>query len=183
MGTPPERLGFSHANNGSTIPDTDEDGNVIYPEAQLEIENGLHQLETLLEATVDKTFDKFELFVLRNTFKVPDDLMGWIRLKHYEVCWTTKLQAPLAPLTSRAPLLESMFGPPFRCPYSRDNLRPAKEVTRNQEVESGAETGKRTERGRHCSVTLHPVEYADRKTGERCCTQRSIEPGLVILDF
>ncbi|GKZ39997.1 hypothetical protein AbraIFM66950_001855 [Aspergillus brasiliensis] len=84
LATPPERLGFSHANNGSTIPDTDEDGNVIYPEAQLEIENGLHQLETLLEATVDKTFDKFELFVLRNTFKVPDDLMGWIRLKHYE---------------------------------------------------------------------------------------------------
>ncbi|PWY89976.1 MIND kinetochore complex component Mtw1 [Aspergillus heteromorphus CBS 117.55] len=84
LSTPPERLGFGHANNGSTIPDTDDDGNVIYPEAQLEIENGLHQLETLLEATVDKTFDKFELFVLRNTFKIPDDLMGWIRLKHYE---------------------------------------------------------------------------------------------------
>ncbi|RAL16931.1 MIND complex subunit MTW1 [Aspergillus homomorphus CBS 101889] len=84
LNTPPERLGFAHAANGSTIPDTDEDGNVIYPEAQLEIENGLHQLETLLEATVDKTFDKFELFVLRNTFKVPEDLMGWIRLKHYE---------------------------------------------------------------------------------------------------
>ncbi|PYH49394.1 MIND complex subunit MTW1 [Aspergillus saccharolyticus JOP 1030-1] len=84
LNTPPERLGFAHAANGSTIPDTDEDGNVIYPEAQLEIENGLHQLETLLEATVDKTFDKFELFVLRNTFKIPEDLMGWIRLKHYE---------------------------------------------------------------------------------------------------
>lgn len=85
LSTPPERLGFAHANNGSTIPDTDEDGNVIYPEAQLEIENGLHQLETLLEATVDKAFDKFEIFVLRNIFRVPDDLMGWIRLKHYEV--------------------------------------------------------------------------------------------------
>ncbi|KAL2853362.1 Mis12 protein-domain-containing protein [Aspergillus pseudoustus] len=84
LSTPPERLGFSHANNGSTIPDTDEDGNVVYPEAQLEIENGLHQLETLLEATVDKAFDKFEIFVLRNIFRVPDDLMGWIRLKHYE---------------------------------------------------------------------------------------------------
>ncbi|KAL5342441.1 Mis12 protein-domain-containing protein [Aspergillus crustosus] len=82
--TPPERLGFAHANTGSTIPDTDEDGNVVYPEAQLEIENGLHQLETLLEATVDKAFDKFEIFVLRNIFRVPDDLMGWIRLKHYE---------------------------------------------------------------------------------------------------
>ncbi|KAL2871813.1 MIND complex subunit MTW1 [Aspergillus lucknowensis] len=84
LSTPPERLGFSHSNNGSTIPDTDEDGNVVYPEAQLEIENGLHQLETLLEATVDKAFDKFEIFVLRNIFRVPDDLMGWIRLKHYE---------------------------------------------------------------------------------------------------
>ncbi|KAI9368752.1 Mis12 protein-domain-containing protein [Aspergillus egyptiacus] len=84
LNTPPERLGFGHANNGSTIPDTDEDGNVVYPEAQLEIENGLHQLETLLEATVDKAFDKFEIFVLRNIFRVPDDLIGWIRLKHYE---------------------------------------------------------------------------------------------------
>ncbi|KKK18348.1 hypothetical protein P175DRAFT_0147174 [Aspergillus ochraceoroseus IBT 24754] len=82
--TPPERLGFGHASNSSTIPDTDEDGNVVYPEAQLEIENGLHQLETLLEATVDKAFDKFEIFVLRNIFRVPDDLAGWIRLKHYE---------------------------------------------------------------------------------------------------
>ncbi|KAL4752460.1 hypothetical protein BDW72DRAFT_68163 [Aspergillus terricola var. indicus] len=84
LSTPPERLGFAHANNGSTIPDTDEDGNVVYPEAQLEIENGLHQLETLLEATVDKAFDKFEIFVLRNIFRVPEDLMGWVRLKHYE---------------------------------------------------------------------------------------------------
>ncbi|KAL4915503.1 Mis12 protein-domain-containing protein [Aspergillus aurantiobrunneus] len=84
LSTPAERLGFAHANNGSTIPDTDEDGNVVYPEAQLEIENGLHQLETLLEATVDKAFDKFEIFVLRNIFRVPEDLMRWIRLKHYE---------------------------------------------------------------------------------------------------
>ncbi|KAA8651425.1 MIND complex subunit MTW1 [Aspergillus tanneri] len=84
LSTPPERLGFSHASNGTTIPDTDENGNVVYPEARLEIENGLHQLETLLEATVDKAFDKFEIIVLRNTFRVEEDLLGWIRLKHYE---------------------------------------------------------------------------------------------------
>ncbi|PIG84740.1 Mis12 domain protein [Aspergillus arachidicola] len=84
LSTPPERLGFSHATNGSTIPDTDEDGNVVYPEARLEIEDGLHKLETLLEATVDKAFDKFEIIVLRNSFRVDDDLLGWIRLKHYE---------------------------------------------------------------------------------------------------
>lgn len=85
LSTPPERLGFSHATNGSTIPDTDEDGNVVYPEAKLEIENGLHQLETLLESTVDKAFDKFEIVVLRNSFRVDEELLGWIRLKHYEV--------------------------------------------------------------------------------------------------
>ncbi|GAB1217923.1 hypothetical protein ATERTT37_007166 [Aspergillus terreus] len=84
LSTPPERLGFSHAANGSTIPDTDEDGNVVYPEARLEIENGLHQLETLLESTVDKAFDKFEIVVLRNTFRVDEELLGWVRLKHYE---------------------------------------------------------------------------------------------------
>ena len=85
LSTPPERLGFTHSSNGSTIPDTDEDGNVVYPEAKLEIENGLHQLETLLEATVDKAFDKFEIYVLRNILTVPEDLLPWIRLKHYEV--------------------------------------------------------------------------------------------------
>ncbi|PLB33435.1 MIND complex subunit MTW1 [Aspergillus candidus] len=84
LSTPPERLGFGHAQNGSTIPDTDEDGNVVYPEAQLEIENGLHQLETLLESTVDKAFDKFEIYLLRNILTVPEDLLGWVRLKHYE---------------------------------------------------------------------------------------------------
>ncbi|CAL5867023.1 uncharacterized protein PFLUO_LOCUS1235 [Penicillium psychrofluorescens] len=84
INTPPERLGFAHASNGSTIPDTDEDGNVVYPEAKLEIENGLHQLETLLEANVDKAFDKFEIYVLRNILTVPEDLLSSVRLKHYE---------------------------------------------------------------------------------------------------
>jgi kinetochore protein Mis12/MTW1 len=79
-------LGFAHpANNPSTIPDTDADGNIEYPEARLEIENGLHQLETLFEATVDKAFDKFEIYVLRNILTVPEDLVGWVRLAHYEV--------------------------------------------------------------------------------------------------
>lgn len=85
LSTPPERLGFSHTSNGSTIPDTDDDGNVVYPEAKLEIENGLHQMETLLESTVDKAFDKFEIYVLRNILTVPEDLINWVRLRHYEV--------------------------------------------------------------------------------------------------
>ena len=58
---------------------------MVYPEAKLELENGLHQLETLLEANVDKAFDKFEIYVLRNILTVPEDLLSWVRLKHYEV--------------------------------------------------------------------------------------------------
>ena len=85
VATPPERLGFSHATNGPTIADTDDDGNIVYPEAKLELENGLHQLETLLEANVDKAFDKFEIYVLRNILTVPGDLLSHVRLKHYEV--------------------------------------------------------------------------------------------------
>ncbi|KAJ5458659.1 hypothetical protein N7475_010047 [Penicillium sp. IBT 31633x] len=84
LNTPPERLGFSHDSSGPSIAETDEDGNVIYPEAKLEIENGLHQLETLLEANVDKAFDKFEIYVLRNILTVPGDLLPWVRLKHYD---------------------------------------------------------------------------------------------------
>ena len=45
----------------------------------------MHQLETLLEATVDKTFDRFEIYTLRNLLTVPDELAGWMRLGHYEV--------------------------------------------------------------------------------------------------
>lgn len=35
---------------------------------------------------MDKSFDKFEIYVLRNIFTVPDDLVNYMRLGHYEVC-------------------------------------------------------------------------------------------------
>ena len=40
-------------------------------------------IETLLENAVDKYFDKFELFVLKNIFTIPDDVP--VTLPHYEV--------------------------------------------------------------------------------------------------
>ncbi len=61
------------------------DGEAAGERFKEEIENGVHRLETLLEATVDKTFDRFEIFTLRNILTVPDDLSGWMRLAHYEV--------------------------------------------------------------------------------------------------
>ena len=54
-------------------------------EAKAEIENGVHQLETLFEATVDKDFDKLEIYVLRNILVIPDEVVNWIKLGHYEV--------------------------------------------------------------------------------------------------
>lgn len=51
-----------------------------------EIRLGAAELETLLVSHVDKNFDKFELYTLRNIFTIPRDLVegGWIRLKHQE---------------------------------------------------------------------------------------------------
>ncbi|KAI0442080.1 Mis12 protein-domain-containing protein [Xylaria telfairii] len=53
--------------------------------AKNEVESGTHQLETLLCASIDRNFDKFELYVLRNIFTVrPPELSSWIRLSHYD---------------------------------------------------------------------------------------------------
>ncbi|KAL8381713.1 hypothetical protein RB595_005815 [Gaeumannomyces hyphopodioides] len=49
-----------------------------------EIENGTHQLETLLCASIDRNFDIFELYVMRNILTVRPDHRDWIRLSHYE---------------------------------------------------------------------------------------------------
>lgn len=48
-----------------------------------EIALGIHQLETLLENAVDRNFDKFELYVLRNVFAMPQDLEPYFLLQHH----------------------------------------------------------------------------------------------------
>ncbi|RMZ78383.1 hypothetical protein DV738_g3945, partial [Chaetothyriales sp. CBS 135597] len=75
VSTPPERLGFKPVARDNGEPD--------FSAAQQEIEEGLHQLETLLNATVDRNFDKFEIYVLRNILTVPADLAPWVQLSHY----------------------------------------------------------------------------------------------------
>lgn len=51
-----------------------------------EINLGTAKLETLLENQVDRNFDKFELYALRNIFTIPIELIneGSVRLKHHE---------------------------------------------------------------------------------------------------
>lgn len=77
LSTPPERLGFK-------AQPTSENGDIEYPDAKQEIEEGLQKLETLLNSTVDKNFDRFEIYVLRNILAVPSDLTNWIKLQHYQ---------------------------------------------------------------------------------------------------
>lgn len=89
--TPPERLGFKSGFKDGVEGVQDESE---YPEARQEIEEGLHKLETLLNSTVDKNFDKFEIYVLRNIMAVPQDLVNWIKLSHYEVCAARWVNAP-----------------------------------------------------------------------------------------
>ena len=89
VSTPPERLGFK--------PKVGEDGEPDFSEAKQEIEEGLHQFETLLNATVDKNFDKFEIYVLRNILSVPADLASWVRLNHYQgITYPPQQDAPTA---------------------------------------------------------------------------------------
>ncbi|KAL2124054.1 hypothetical protein VTJ04DRAFT_419, partial [Mycothermus thermophilus] len=49
-----------------------------------EIESGTHQLETLLWASIDKNFDVFEIYVMRNILCLRPNEMEWLRLRHYE---------------------------------------------------------------------------------------------------
>ncbi|KAL9103859.1 MAG: hypothetical protein Q9163_001137 [Psora crenata] len=84
---PPAQLGFKSSTKSAHVFSAlagQPDDSVVADAAKDEIENGVHRLETLLESTMDKSFDKFEIYTLRNILTVPDDLTKWIRLRHYE---------------------------------------------------------------------------------------------------
>ncbi|KAK9415429.1 putative Kinetochore-associated protein MTW1 [Seiridium unicorne] len=77
---PPEKLGFK-------IPKNSDPDAALDPaeQAKNEVEAGTHQLETLLCASIDRNFDKLEIYVLRNILCVkPVDIRNWIRLSHYD---------------------------------------------------------------------------------------------------
>nr|POE86547.1 kinetochore-associated protein mtw1 [Quercus suber] len=83
----PEALGFKlpagEASASAQIQRT-----VLHDLKQNEIDKGVIQLESLLNATVDKDFDKFEIYTLRNILAVghaeDGDLAKWVRLEHYK---------------------------------------------------------------------------------------------------
>ena len=75
---PPAKLGFKASKNPS--PDDVDPAEA----ARREIEAGTHQLETLLTASIDRNFDKLELYAMQNILTVqPVALRPYVRLEHY----------------------------------------------------------------------------------------------------
>lgn len=95
LNAPAEHIGFKaksskskqNAKTASSQPSMEE-------AARHEIENGTHQLETLLCASIDRNFDKFELYVMRNILCVKPEDRDWIRLGHYEGLNFDNLKSP-----------------------------------------------------------------------------------------
>ncbi|KAL7626813.1 hypothetical protein AAE478_003587 [Parahypoxylon ruwenzoriense] len=93
LNAPPASLGFkqpssSSSNSRKAKQNAQEQQQQQLPPAEAaktEIESGTHQLETLLCASIDRNFDKFEIYVLRNILCVrPVDIRRWMRLSHYD---------------------------------------------------------------------------------------------------
>jgi len=98
LNVPPSHLGFvaPSARSGSSssatpVQSTEEVEEALETAARTEIESGIVKLESLLNATVDKDFDKLEIYTLRNLLTVSnlqedEGLEDWIILEHYKVC-------------------------------------------------------------------------------------------------
>ncbi|KAG6122868.1 hypothetical protein E4U14_003742 [Claviceps sp. LM454 group G7] len=92
LSLPPSKLGFkirktkdSSGGNGN-----DDDSVSAEEAARREIENGAHQLETLLNAAIDKNFDIFELYTMNNILTIDKKTQPFIKLSHYEGLDLTK---------------------------------------------------------------------------------------------
>lgn len=68
----------------SSISDNNNDNNNKY--SIEDIQTGTATLESYLEHNINRNFDKFEIYSLRNIFNIPEDLIrnGLIRLKHHK---------------------------------------------------------------------------------------------------
>lgn len=81
LSIPPHKLGFAKKPKQAS---SDQNPKLSPEEAaKLEIENGTHQLETLLNASIDKNFDIFELYVMQNILTVRPQDQAYMRLSHY----------------------------------------------------------------------------------------------------
>lgn len=84
---PPEVLGYALPAGEVSQLDQSAHEAALAELKQKEIDMGIMQLESLLNTIVDKDFDKFEIYTLRNILAVGHDedidLARWVRLEHY----------------------------------------------------------------------------------------------------
>ncbi|KAK0646409.1 Mis12 protein-domain-containing protein [Cercophora newfieldiana] len=89
LNAPPASLGFRPPTHSTTSSKSKppSSNNASLPDAseshRHEIEAGTHQLETLLFASIDKNFDVFEIYVMRNILCIRPSDRDYIRLSHY----------------------------------------------------------------------------------------------------
>jgi hypothetical protein len=85
----PEELGFRlDEKEAAKLRTAEARQEALQQKKQDEADNGVVALESLLNATIDKTFDKFEIYSLRNILTVGDekdpDLVDYVTLDHYK---------------------------------------------------------------------------------------------------
>jgi len=92
LNVPKEQLGFT-SSAPTQFPDTADHSDASEEAAATEIGAGVVKLQTLLDSTIDKNFDKLEIYTLRNLLTVSnakedEGLENWIVLDHYKVCFS-----------------------------------------------------------------------------------------------
>jgi kinetochore protein Mis12/MTW1 len=88
LNVPKEQLGFTSTPPSQSLDTNDTDASE--DAATTEISAGIVKLESLLNSTIDKNFDKLEIYTLRNLLTVSnakedEGLENWIVLDHYKV--------------------------------------------------------------------------------------------------
>ena len=139
----------------------------------------MHQLETLLESTVDKSFDKFEIYTLRNILTIPDDLAPWMRLAHYEVrqlfselCDSRRCTAMLLMLSTGHPAAALIHRPNSRIDPPTPTQSP-----RNPQTESCAPIFTLAQRSPHYSTQIFALSGLSPRCLFTCVPYIPYEPG------
>ncbi|KAF2860224.1 hypothetical protein K470DRAFT_197172, partial [Piedraia hortae CBS 480.64] len=84
-GTPAEQIGFAQGGqDGKALRDGEVTAESMEEAKNDEIANGMVRLETLLNSSIDRTMDRFEIYTARNILTVGDEgLLPYVVLDHY----------------------------------------------------------------------------------------------------
>lgn len=159
LSVPPNQLGFAlePTKDATTGEDAEEE---LEQAARTEIEGGIVKLESLLNATVDKDFDKLEIYTLRNLLTVSnakDDegLEDWIMLDHYKVSVSeATCMMRHRPTQQSEPAITR---PDSRCADSRITRSITSQSGRDGETASPITRRGSQERSNALSVTTTPL--------------------------